>query len=145
MKRVYSVLLLPLLIFLLFAMPATASDWVEYGKSDSGDIYAYHKASMKHRTEDIVQLWIKWVFSDEGRKNYIQRLEKNGESSEGYEKLSHVLSLVEVDRKKPKFRILYSTEYDKADNVLFRGLHDAPWKDILSDSMEENLRKKVIK
>jgi len=142
MKPVYSGIWFPLLIILLFATPVMASDWVEYGKSDKGDIYLCHKGSMKQRTEDIVQIWIKLVFSDEGRKNYVQRLRKSGESTEGYDKLSHVLSLVEIDRKKPKFRILYITEYDKEDTVIFRGLHDAPWKDILPDSSEDNLRKK---
>jgi hypothetical protein len=146
MKPVYSVIFSLFLIPLLLVTPAIgSSDWVEYGKSNNGDIYSYHPGSMKHKTKDIVHVWVKLVFSDEGRTDYVNRLKKSGESTEGYEKLSHTLSLVEIDRKRSKIRILYGSEYDKDDKELFRGSRDAPWKDILPDSTEDILRKKIIK
>jgi hypothetical protein len=150
MKPFYSMIFSPFLILLLLLVPLvspviSASDWVEYGKSDNGDVYSYHPGSMKQKTKDIVHVWVKLVFSDAGRKDYINRLNNSGESTEGYDKLSHTLSLVEIDRKRPKFRILYSSEYDKDDKELFRGSHDVPWKAILPDSTEDILRKKVVK
>ncbi|OPY02449.1 MAG: hypothetical protein A4E66_02717 [Syntrophus sp. PtaB.Bin001] len=146
MKTFYSLVFSPIMILLLLATPAiSSSDWVEYGKSKNGDIYSYHPGSIKQKSKDIVYVWVKLVFSDRGRKDYINRLEKNGELTEGYDKLSHTLSLVEIDKKRSKLRILYGLEYDMDDKELFRGSHDAPWKDILPDSTEDILRKNILK
>jgi len=146
MKPIHSVMFLPFLLILLLVTPVIGSpDWVEYGRSDNGNIYSYHTGSMKQKTKDIVQVWVKLVFSAEGRQDYIKRLRDRGESTEGYDKLSHTLSLVEIDWKKPRFRILYGSEYDLDDHELFRGSREAPWKDVVPNSTEEILRKRVCK
>ncbi len=146
MKPIYSLLPTLFLMILLLASPAIGfSDWVEYGRADNGDIYLYHSGSMKQKTKDIVHVWVKIVFSAEGKKDYILKLRNSGESTEGYEKLSHSLSLVEIDRTRPRFRILYGSEYDTEDKELFRGSRDAPWKEILPNTTQEILKKQVCK
>jgi hypothetical protein len=146
MKKVHSYLFLPLLMILLLGTPVIGSaDWVEYGRSANGNVYSYHTGTMKQKTKDIVQVWVKLVFSAEGRQEYFNRLKNMGESTEGYDKLSHSLSLVEIDWKKARLRILYGSEYDEGDRELFRGSRDAPWKDILPSSTEEILREKVCR
>ncbi|OPY10731.1 MAG: hypothetical protein A4E70_00524 [Syntrophus sp. PtaU1.Bin005] len=146
MKTIPSMICSFFLILLLLPDPAVgSSDWVEYGRSDQGDIYLYHPATMKQKTKDIMQVWVKVVFSDKGKKHYAQWLKNKGEPVEGYEKLSHTLSLMEIDAKSPRFRILYGSEYDMDDKELFRGSRDAPWKDILPRSTQERLKNNILK
>jgi hypothetical protein len=46
----------------------SSDEWVEYGRSNDGGVFLYNKVRMKHTTKDIVQVWGKYVLSDESRK-----------------------------------------------------------------------------
>jgi hypothetical protein len=77
MKTIYSVIFLPFLIILLLVPPVNgAEDWVEYWVSPRENIFSYNKASMIRRTNDVVQVWEREVFSAEGRARQIRLMEK---------------------------------------------------------------------
>lgn len=139
---------LPFLIILLFVTPVFGSsdEWVEYDISKNGNIYSYNKGNIKHRTKNIVQVWIKEVFSDEGREKIIQPMRKGGLPTEEWEKLSHTLVLDEIDCKKRRYQILSVTHYDTDGKGFSIHLYDKPkWDYIVPRSTMNTLRKKVCK
>jgi len=147
MKAIYSVIFLPFLFILLLVNPAKgSSDWEEF-KTYKGNSYSYNEASIKHRTNDIVQVWVKTVYSDEGRERHIQYMRKHGLSTaKGWDKLSDRLSLVEVDCKKERTRVLSLTYYDTDGGVLLsQSSNEQDWRSIVNDSSFDILRKKICK
>jgi hypothetical protein len=147
MKTIYSVIFLPFLFILLLVTPVKgASDWEEF-KTHKGNIYSYNKATIKHGTNDIVQVWVKTVYSYEGKERHIRYMKKHGVSTtKGWDKLSDRLSLVEVDCKKEKTRGLSITYYDTDGGVLHsQSSAKQDWRSIAADSLFDILRKKVCK
>jgi hypothetical protein len=140
MKTIYSVLLLPFLIILLLVTPVNGSeDWVEYSSSNDGTNIYYKKVSIEHRTKDLVQVWFKVVFSDEGKKDYV-----DGMTERKWDKFSHILILQEIDCKKQMVQILSITDYDTDGKVLETKSPDKPeWDNVIPGSMGDNLREKV--
>jgi hypothetical protein len=147
MKTIYSVIFLPFLIILLLVPPVNgAEDWVEYWVSPRGNIFSYNKASMIRRTNDVVQVWEREVFSAEGRARQIRLMEKMELSPEGYDKISHILISYEIDCKKKIFQKLSFTHYDTDNKVLLTHSPDQPgWNRIVTDSVMDSLREKVCK
>jgi hypothetical protein len=148
MKTIYSVIFLPCLIILLLVTPVIGSsdDWVEFGRLTNGDVFLYNKVRIKHRTKDIVQVWDKCVYSDEGRETEIQEKRKRGSSTEGYDNLSNTMSLIEIDCKKQMSQFLSITDYDTDGKILFNHSYDNPtWSHILPESAMDVLRGKVCK
>jgi len=147
MKTVYSVIFLPCLIILIFLVTSVngTSEWVEYGKSTDGSVYLYNKVRIKHMTKNLVQVWKKQVFSDEGREEYIQFMRKNGQSTEGLEKLSYNLSLIEINCKTESYWILSITHHDTNGDVISFSTDKTDWDYIVSGSMMDTLRKEVCK
>lgn len=147
MKTINSFIFLPFLIILLLVTSVeSASDWVEFGRYNNGDVISYNKVSIKYMTKDMVQVWCKDVFSDEGREENIQYMRNKGISTEGWNKLSHGLILVEIDCKKERNQSLNVTYYDTDGKVLYRNSYDKRnWDDIPPGLIFDNLRKKVCK
>jgi hypothetical protein len=77
----------------------SSDEWVEYGRSNDGGVFLYNKVRIKHTTKDIVQVWGKYVLSDESRKR---------RSNEGGKKLSHNLTLEEIDCKTKEVSVFIS-------------------------------------
>jgi len=148
MKTISSIISLPFFIIILLITPVMGSsdEWVEYDMSKNGNIYSYNKVNIKHRTKNIVQVWIREVFSDEGREKIIQPMRKGGLPTEEWEKLSHTLVLDEIDCKKRRHQILSITHYDTDGKVFFIHSYDKPkWDYIVPRSTMNTLRKKVCK
>ena len=147
MKPIYSVVLLPFLIILLLVTPVKgSSEWVKYKWSNVGDVYLYNKDSIKNRAQDIVQVWTKVVFSDAGRRKFIQKLSKGELSTARWDKLSYFSGLQEIDCKKKMTQVFSITFYETNGKVLDSHSSDKPkWEYIPPDSTGEFLRKKVCK
>jgi len=146
MKKICSVLFMPLLMILLLVVPVKgASEWEEF-KTLRGNVYSL-KTGIKYTTNAIAQVWVKTVYSDIGRERQIQYMKKQGLSTEKeWLKLSDRLSLVEVDCKQEKIRVLYLTYYDADGGILHnQSSSEAEWRSIVKDSTFDVLRKKVCK
>lgn len=148
MKTVYSVIFLSFLFIILLVTPVKgSSDWVEYERSNTGNIFLYNKVSVKHRTKDIVQVWYKLVYSDEGREECIQQLKNRGFLiKEEWDRLSHRLVLKEIDCKNEMSRFLSVIFYDTDGSVLeSKSFDKRDWGYIVPNSNMDILRKTVCK
>jgi hypothetical protein len=147
-KKVYSVIFLPYLIVLLLvtSVDGSSDEWVALGDDSYGDTFLYNKSKIEHITTDIVRVWDKVVYSDEGGKRWIQFNIKGTYSTEGYDKLSHTLFLTEIDCEKERYRHLSLTDYDKDGMVLTgRSYNEPHWSDIPPNSVMNTLRNEVCK
>jgi hypothetical protein len=142
MKTFYTVIFLPFLIILLLLNPVNGADnWAEYSSSNDGTNIYYKKVSIEHKKKDMVQVWFKVVFSDEGKKDYINQM-----TDKKWDKFSHILILQEIDCKKKMVQILSVTDYDTDGKVLETKSPDKPeWDHIDTGSMGDNLRENVCK
>lgn len=146
MTPLYSIIIFPLLLTFFLATSANgASNWVEYGRSDRGNIFEYNKASIRQK-EDIIQVQRRVFFSDEGREIYILGLKKSGVLPHGLDRLSNSLSLEEIDCKKETYQIVSVTHYGADGMILYTHSYDEPdWIEILPDSVNDILRKMLCR
>ncbi len=121
-----------------------SSDWVEYAKATDRFNVLYNKERVLHVAEGTVQVWSKIVYSEEGRDKYIQSRKMKGLSTEGWDKLSFLQSLVEIDCNKQMYRTLSEVFYSNDNNVLdSSSFAERKWDYIPPGSMLDILRKKV--
>jgi hypothetical protein len=147
MKNFSSVIFLSFLVIFLLAGCVSSSlnlvtseddnGWVKYDDNDEG-VYSYKKVNID---KDIVQVWNKKVFSDEGRKKFIQDMTKNGKP---FDKLSEGRDLIEIDCKNLRKRTVSTTLYDQ-NRVIFFQYDDEEWSSITPNSHGETILKEVCK
>lgn len=148
MKKISSVISLSFLVLLLLATPVIgSSDWVEYYRNPDGNILLYKKVNIqKDKGNDIDKVWVKRVFSDVGRKKYIQRTKKGGVWTEKLDKISHIVGLHEIDCKKRMNRQLSVVIYDTDSKIIGSLSNDeTKWTSIVSGSEMDSLLKEVCK
>jgi len=107
----------------------------------------YKKVNIqKDKGIDIDKVWVKWVFSDVGRKKYIQSTKNGGVWTEELDKISHIVGLYEIDCKKRMNRRLSVVIYD-TDGKIIGSLSDnePKWTSIVSGSEMDSLRKEFCK
>jgi hypothetical protein len=121
-------------------------DWVKYNRDNDGNVYSYKKINIEQdKVKYIVQLWIKKVYSKKGKEKEIQSRIKDGLSTEGYDKLSHIVSLGDIDCNKQMKQTLSLTRYDSDNKILNSWDYDRKWEYIVPESQGDKLRKKVCK
>ena len=147
MKKIISVISLSFLVLLLLVSNVIgSSDWVEYRTDENGSVWLYKKGNIEKKGGNyIVQVWDKLVYSDKGREKYIQKNTEKGLSNEGFDKLSNIKGLKEMDCNKRRYRLLSTTWYDTDDKVLYSDSIEGDWDYIVSDSYGDILFKKVCK
>ena len=122
------------------------NDWVKYNRDNDGNAYSYKKGNIdKDEGKYIVQIWIKKVYSKKGREKEIQSRIKDGLSTKGYDKLSHIVSLGDIDCNKRMKQTLSLIRYDTDNKVLNSWNYDRKWEYIISNSNGDNVRKIVCK
>jgi hypothetical protein len=141
MRKTNLLIFLSCLVALLTATSLNGSDdWVEFLRTNQGDIVSYDKVSMKKVTKDIVQIWVKDVFSEERRRkliDYHKHISNIGQ-------LSHDVSLNEIDCKKMMYRSLSITGRDADGADLFSSSDDnSKWNRIPHSSVWDTLQKAV--
>jgi len=141
MKTIHSVFL-TFLSILLVVSPVLGSDWVELVRDGNGDVYSYNKILIEHKTKNVIKLWEKVSFSDEGIRRVIQIRRQIGESTDGWDKLSHSLLSVEINCTENKSRLFSSVHYDTNGSVLeTMSIKEPQWTNIFPNSMDYNLEK----
>lgn len=121
-----------------------SSDWVKCIENNDG-VFFYNKKKIKHRTKDIVQIWEKLDFSDDGREKLIEGKRNMELSIKGYDKLSHSVVMIEIDCKKGMSRGLSMTDYDTDGVVLYSYDNKQDWSYITPNSLIDTFRKKFCK
>ncbi len=144
MKNISSVISLSFLVlFLLVTNVWSLSDWVKFYTGKMGNVTLYKKVTTANGQEKYL---VKEVFSDKGRKEYIQdRIEKKL-SIEGYDKLSNIQSLSEIDCKEKKIMTISVFYFDTDGKKLDSYFVDKPkWVKIHNNSFFDILQKQVCK
>lgn len=142
MKQFNAVIFLSfLMMFILVTHAIGSSDWLENYTDKNGDILLY---KIERRTNHIVQVWAKRVFSDDGGEEFVLDSRNNGLNTRGWNKLGHLTSLCEVDCLKRKDRVLSVVIFAADGKVVYSGSFGTPgWDDIVPDSIGDSFRKKV--
>jgi hypothetical protein len=147
MKKISSIISLSFLVIFLLVSNVYSFGWVKYKTDNDDNVYFYKKETIKHLTKDIVQVSIKTVFSDEGKKYELKFLGENGlPDAKKYNSLSYEISLEKIDCKNNRSQFLSLTSYDADDKILFPySYKEQKWEDINPDSLLDILQKKVCK
>jgi hypothetical protein len=119
------------------------SDWVEFYTSKMGNVTSYKKVTTE---KDQAKCLVKEVFSDKGRKEYIQKRIEKKLSIEGYDKLSNIQSLSEINCKKRMIMSISVSDFDTDGKKLDSYFVDKPkWVKIRDNSFFDYLKKEVCK
>ena len=116
---------------------------MEFYKGKSGNVASYKRVIIE---KDLEKYVVKEVFSDKGREEYIQDRIEKGLSTEGYEKLSNIQSLSEIDCKKKNIMNISVFYFDTEGKKLNSHFVDKPkWVKIPNNSFFNTLLKEVCK
>lgn len=127
------------------APESKTSDWIKYGKDNRGTLH-YYKQGNVDKDNNIVKVLNKWVFSKREKADAIQYRRESRLSTKGYEKLSHMVYLSEIDCQNQSQRMLYLFLYDINDKSLYSNTFKNPeWEFIQPDSNAESILKAVCK
>ena len=118
-------------------------DWVKLYTDANGDMVFY---KIESRAENVVQVWGKRVFSNEGGNEFIRDRIDNGLSIVGMEKLGHFNTLYEIDCKNKRDRVLSVVIYDAEGRIILADSFGNPkWEYIVPGSIGDSFRKEVCK
>ena len=127
----------------LAQVSSNKSDWVEFYTSKMGNVTSYKKVTTE---KDQAKCLVKEVFSDKGRKEYIQNRIEKKLSIEGYDKLSNIQSLSEINCKKKIIMSISVSDFDTDGKKLDSYSVDKPkWVKIRNNSFFDFLKKEVCK
>lgn len=146
MKKItFFICLLFIILFLLTSCEKSSSDWVKYDTDIDGNVYSYKMDNYEENGRSIVQVWRKTVLSEKGKKKEIQFLTKNGVPAKGFDRLSEVQVLNEIDCKKQMGHLVNVSYYDINHHILHAENNNNKTEYIISDTNEQNLLKKMCK
>ncbi len=129
-----------LVIFILCAHQALASEWILYEKSATGDQY-YDKSSIQKVNNHIHRVRIKKIYNDVGKYKKYAILKKMDKAPVNPYILSHELILVEVDCLHKKIKISSERICDKRGAVIASKTHSPDkWMDIVPNSRFEKIK-----
>ncbi len=133
-----------IIFFTGFPNVAGGSDWVYYGTGSPGDKYFYDKASIRNVSKNVIRVWTKVVYSDEGRTRKISDYKKDGYSTTGFERLSETQNLWLINCVDEIFTITEGRHHASDGRVLDMYKADKTvWGYAAPDSAVESLMKMV--
>lgn len=123
-------------------------DWKLYF-TDEAFSYFYDLRNLTRQSHNVVKINEKWVVNgDKGRESYLRNSAEIGFPLKGYEKFKESQFLTEINCSDKKSRILSATDYAENGNILrseSRLPNQAKWKDIIPESIGEQLYRAVCK
>ncbi len=145
MKEIYFLLFV---IAMVFQVPqAKGVEWISIGKDIFGNELYYDREILIKRSAVIVEVWMKGIYSDDGRKQRIQERIKSKATVERYEKLSYVLELQQINCDKRMFRIMEYTDHSSDGGILYKFIVEQKplegWERIAPDSIGQRMYKTV--
>jgi predicted neuraminidase len=136
-------LLLSAITILSLVSQVQGAEWLSIGKDRVGNELFYDREMQIMRSADIIKVWMKGIYSDEGRKERMQERIRSKATVERYEKLSYSLELQEINCAKKQFRILAYTDYASDEGILYKFISEQKpsegWEFIARDSMGEQI------
>ena len=152
MKKISPVIYLSFLVIFLIVgcvsnlsnlvKPGNDNDWVKNYTDTNGDVIFY---KIEHRVKNVVQVWGKRVFSDEGRKEFIQDRIDNELSILGMDKLENFTSLYEINCNEKTDRVLSVVVYDTDGKIVSSSFDETKWESIVPNSIGDSFLSKVCR
>jgi predicted neuraminidase len=145
MKKVC--LLFSAISILFLASQIQGAEWLSIGKDMVGNELFYDHEIQIKRSTDIMEIWMKVIYSDEGRKQRIKERITAKANVERYENLSYSLELQQIDCTKKRFRIMAYNDYSSDGRMLYQFVSEQQtpegWEFIAPDSMGARMYKIV--
>jgi hypothetical protein len=114
------------------------ADWKPY--DHSRNYWGYYDAqSITRPSENVVRVWVKHVYTEEGVMDMV------GSFGKIYENLSYSLILNEINCVEKKYRILSAYAKDNKGKVIHSSNDPTSWDFLPPDSMGDRLSKEVCK
>ncbi len=125
-----------------FAESARGDDWKLFYESSDGK--SYYNVNIK-KEKDVIQTRTRDFASDSQKKRILEMREKSRQPVGGWDKLSYIEWLTEIDCDGKRARALKGASYDSGGKVLDSSPPEwkADWKGIPPGTAIENLFKNV--
>ncbi|WP_448588942.1 hypothetical protein [Thermodesulfobium sp.] len=125
---------------------AMASDWVYFATDNVyGNQFFYDADSIKHLTQDIIEVDYKELYSEAGKNAYISILKSHNISTYGYDLLLYTIVYLKVDLENNLIMILYFTDYNKNGDILYQDNIENPTWDYVQEGTIGRLLIEAIK
>ena len=111
-------LILILCSICLLCAKANASDWVQYRSSALGDKMFYDRDSKDFESDNIVRVWVKEIFSEEGKEVFIEERMRTGLPTHDLDKLSYSLCQYKINCNTHEQDVLGCDRYTKDGNMI---------------------------
>ncbi len=148
MKRIEKLLFMGfaiLLILISAQKEGGGADWKYYINTEYSREY-FDKSNII-KDNDICKIWIKKVWTNEGKKLSKKILEDQGINSKEYDLLSYTLQLTEINKNERKWRIAEIWDYDLNQRLISAheyykdADYNKKWHNIVPASAIEKLMK----
>ncbi len=113
-------------------------DWKFFKRTDDAMFY-YDKKDVTHSVKDVVEVWIRQMYTPKGKTDMINLLGPR------YENLSYSINALEFNCKAKLIRFLSMTYYSQNGDVLNLENPADKWESIRSNSMFDALHKRICK
>lgn len=139
--------LLTITCFCTVPSPVFSSDWVLYGRPDSGSLVAYYdRENVVPSGDKMLRVTVRYVYSEAGKKEVIKSRKRSELPTDGYERLDRSIVQYELDCGKWQQAIFSVSEIDVDGKELDR--YNPPgrtWTPVKRGGIGDMLLKKVCK
>ena len=133
--------ILTTIVLMLISSVGYGADWKYFDTGGDGNTYFYDTQSIS-REQDTVRVWVKFVLSDETKKEYI----KNFPKTPGMEKTSYTKDRWEINCSKNIKRVLSSVWCDTESNIIMdKDYPNYPFSEVIPESIGAGLVEIVCK
>jgi hypothetical protein len=102
----------------LFCPEGNAAEWVRYISDKHGNEWLYDRESTSFKSQNIVSVWGKGIYSKDGIQQEITERTKAKLPTEGLDELSYLLERFEINCKTSEFDVYERGFYNKAGKIL---------------------------
>jgi hypothetical protein len=126
---------------------AHGAEWVSIGGDTQGTKWFYDRKTLKILPNNIIKVWYKEVYSDEGRKMIIQRRVERGLEVKAYQSLRYTLNLLQINCITRERRLMATSDYPTKGVALQSYAYEYQpsegWNSMSPDSIGNTLYKAV--
>jgi hypothetical protein len=135
-------------IIMVFPVSQTqGAEWVHITRNAVGNEFFYDRETLTKLPAGIMKVRSMEVYSDEGKKEYIQEWTNKGLNAKSLKKLNHAVDLVEIDCSTRGLRIMATSEHSidgvVLDSSTFTQQPSEGWASIPPGSSWEELYKAI--
>ncbi len=129
--------LIIIIVFLAFSInckQAFASNWIFFASDSTyGNQYFYDADSIKHISQNIIEVNYRELYSESGKSSYISILKSHNISTYGYDLLLYTIVYLKLDLKNNLIMITSFTDYNKNGDILYLDSIDNPTWDYVQE------------